>query len=432
MKNKLQRKNTFSLESLKKLYYSSKNNNIKRTLTLNKENNDISNKTVTNNNNINSSNYVQEPSNIFQSQKPANLKIINNQIKQNENIKSDLNEEENSDAKLIKSHTKVSERKSTLNKNILDKINQKKMPQRKNTFQLNYKFLQNALSKSSYKVFTTSLNQSDNKNRNKKSILYENYSDFTQRNALIIPEEDKIFDEFKKYKYFTDRYNKRFNININNNNDDKNNNIKKTNFMKLTKRKINNEKKNFTKTFYDSKGNFIPSRLDKDIFECLYKTNDDFYTQLNLYKKSKKNKKLKDYQKGLLESVKDIVSVYGYYQLQKKFDEIHKRNKYKMILNYPIIQELENKEKVIINNINKCNKNYLKNKKSRGYIRYKFDLPVLKFKRIFHESVDDKKLKDFMKSRNIDNKELLYSPKTNKDEGLEKNEINKLKLDLSE
>ena len=392
----------------------------------------ISNKTVTNNNNINSSNYVQEPSNIFQSQKPENLKIINNQIKQNENIKSDLNEEENSDAKLIKSHTKVSERKSTLSKNILDKINQKKMPQRKNTFQLNYKFLQNALSKSSYKVFTTSLNQSDNKNRNKKSILYENYSDFTQRNALIIPEEDKIFDEFKKYKYFTDRYNKRFNININNNNDDKNNNIKKTKFMKLTKRKINNEKKNFTKTFYDSKGNFIPSRLDKDIFECLYKTNDDFYTQLNLYKKSKKNKKLKDYQKGLLESVKDIVSVYGYYQLQKKFDEIHKRNKYKMILNYPIIQELENKEKVIINNINKCNKNYLKNKKSRGYIRYKFDLPVLKFKRIFHESVDDKKLKDFMKSRNIDNKELSSSSKTNKNEGLEKNEINKLKLDLSE
>ena len=428
MKNKLQRKNTFSLESLKKLYYSSKNNNI---LTLNKENNYISNKTVTNNNNINSSNYVQEPSNIFQSQKPENLKIINNQIKQNENIKSDLNEEENSDAKLIKSHTKVSERKSTLSKNILDKINQKKMPQRKNTFQLNYKFLQNALSKSSYKVFTTSLNQSDNKNRNKKSILYENYSDFTQRNALIIPEEDKIFDEFKKYKYFTDRYNKRFNININNNNDDKNNNIKKTKFMKLTKRKINNEKKNFTKTFYDSKGNFIPSRLDKDIFECLYKTNDDFYTQLNLYKKSKKNKKLKDYQKGLLESVKDIVSVYGYYQLQKKFDEIHKRNKYKMILNYPIIQELENKEKVIINNINKCNKNYLKNKKSRGYIRYKFDLPVLKFKRIFKESVDIK-LKDFMKSRNIDNKELLSSSKTNKDEGLEKNEINKLKLDLSE
>ena len=389
-------------------------------------------KTVTNNNNINSSNYVQEPSNIFQSQKPENLKIINNQIKQNENIKSDLNEEENSDAKLIKSHTKVSERKSTLNKNNMDKINQKKIPQRKNTFQLNYKFLQNALSKSSYKVFTTSLNQSDNKNRNKKSILYENYSDFTQRNALIIPEEDKIFDEFKKYKYFTDRYNKRFNININNNNDDKNNNIKKTNFMKLTKRKINNEKKNFTKTFYDSKGNFIPSRLDKDIFECLYKTNDDFYTQLNLYKKSKKNKKLKDYQKGLLESVKEIVSVYGHFQLQKKFDEIHKRNKYKMILNYPIIQELENKEKVIINNINKCNKNYLKNKKSRGFIRYKFDLPVLKFKRIFHESYDDKKLKDFMKSRNIDNKELLSSSKTNKDEGLEKNEINKLKLDLSE
>ena len=429
MKNKLQRKNTFSLESLKKLYYSSKNNNI---LTLNKENNNISNKTVTNNNNIDSSNYIQKPSNIFQSQKPENVEIINNQIKQNENIKSDLNEEENSDAKLIKSHTKVSERKSTLNKNILDKINQKKMPQRKNTFQLNYKFLQNALSKSSYKVFTTSLNQSDNKNRNKKSILYENYSDFTQRNALIIPEEDKIFDEFKKYKYFTDRYNKRFNININNNNDDKNNNIKKTKFMKLTKRKINNEKKNFTKTFYDSKGNFIPSRLDKDIFECLYKTNDDFYTQLNLYKKSKKTKKLKDYQKGLLESVKEIVSVYGYYQLQKKFDEIHKRNKYKMILNYPIIQELENKEKVIINNINKCNKNYLKNKKSRGFIRYKFDLPVLKFKRIFKESVDDKKLKDFMKSRNIDNKELLSSSKTNKDEGLEKNEINKLKLDLSE
>ena len=408
MKNKLQRKNTFSLESLKKLYYSSKNNN------------------------INSSNYVQEPSDIFQSQKPENVEIINNQIKQNENITSDLNEEENSDAKLIKSHTKVLERKLTLTKNILDKINPKKMPQRKNTCQLNYKFLSNALSKSSYKVFTTSLNQSDNKNRNKKSILYENNSDYTQRNALIIPEEDKIFDEFKKYKYFTDRYNKRFNININNNNDDKNNNIKKTKFMKLTKRKINNEKKNFTKTFYDSKGNFIPSRLDKDIFECLYKTNDDFYTQLNLYKKSKKNKKLKDYQKGLLESVKEIVSVYGYYQLQKKFDEIHKRNKYKMILNYPIIQELENKEKVIINNINKCNKNYLKNKKSRGFIRYKFDLPVLKFKRIFKESVDDKKLKDFMKSRNIDNKELLSSSKTNKDKGLEKNEINKLKLDLSE
>ena len=173
----------------------------------------------------------------------------------------------------------------------------------------------------------------------------------------------------------------------------------------------------------------MPSQLDKDIFDCLYKTNDDFYTQLNLLKKSKKRKKLKDYQTDLLEYIKDITSVYGYDLLKKKLDELERYNKFKRRTNFKFIKKLEIDEKGIIEEVNNTNRQYLRSKTSKGNKKYKFKLPCLEFKSVIKDS-EEKKLKNFLKSRNISSKnsrifisQSLKNSKINK-----KNDIIKLSL----
>ena len=198
-----------------------------------------------------------------------------------------------------------------------------------------------------------------------------------------------------------------------------------------TKNKENKEPEKFTKTFFDSNGKFMPSQLDKDIFDCLYKTNDDFYTQLNLLKKSKKRKKLKDYQTDLLEYIKDITSVYGYDLLKKKLDELERYNKFKRRTNFKFIKKLEIDEKGIIEEVNNTNRQYLRSKTSKGNKKYKFKIPFLEFKSVIKDS-EEKKLKNFLKSRNISSKnsrifisQSLKNSKINK-----KNDINKIKFSL--
>ena len=192
------------------------------------------------------------------------------------------------------------------------------------------------------------------------------------------------------------------------------------------------EEKKFTKTFYDPTGKFIPSNLDKDIFDCLYKTSDDFYTQLNILKKAKKTKKLKDYQNDLLEHTKDIISVYGYNKLKQHFDDIQKFSKFKRRLNFRFIKKIENDEKKIIEDVIRCNDNYLNDEKSKGIKKYKFNLPNIEFKSVLKEELKKKKLLELMKNKrnNSTKASKMNSSRSIKLKITKKEDKNKSKLSL--
>ena len=398
--NKLQLfNNTF--ESLKRFNSSTKKNIYKSSITSNNSNS-ISNKTILNKFDINSPASRQNSNKLFLTSYQDRKKLINKPIKKSENNKAEsIDDDENLDIKLIKSYTKGTDNNYKLNKFILDDINSRNNNDRTRTFQLINKNFVKTQNKSPYKVFKTNLNDSK---INRKIFIYEDDGFNTQRKDLLIPEEDKIFDEFKKYDYFTRRYNKKYKIQTINNNEDKKE-IKTNNSIKLSKSKTPNKNKiNFTKTYYDSKGRFVPSQLDRELFDCLYKTSDDFHSQLDLIKKTKKSKKLKDYQTELLDTAKNVISIYNYDKLKKEFDVIQKWNKYKKKLNLNFIKKLEIDEKVIIDDVNKCNAEYLKSKTSRGNKKYKFKLPILEFKSVI--KIKNKKWMEFMMNRNNETKKL--------------------------
>ena len=390
-----------------------------------------------NNSNKNLANRNYKSGTVYFSQNNI-TKLINNAIKQQEIRKNEsINEAENKESKLVKAYTKGADKNIKLNNNLLEDINSRNLDDRKRTFQLIYKSPKKK-QKSPNNVFKTNINNNIS-DKNLKIFLYEDEDEiFSRRNDLIIPEEDKIFDEFQKYERYTEKFNKRYRIKTTINNDEEDNKkVKITKSVKIqksqlsSKNKENKKPEKFTKTFFDSKGKFVPSQLDKDIFDCLYKTNDNFYTQLNLLKKSKNRKKLKDYQTGLLEYIKDITSVYGYDILKKKLEELERYNRYKRRTNFKFLKKLEIDEKGIIEDVNKTNKQYLRSKTSKGNKKYKFKLPVLEFKSVIEE-LEDKKLKDFLKRRNISQRDskLFISQSLKNSKINKKNDINKIKFSL--
>ena len=450
MKTKNERQNTFNNETdllrlnllgnsnefLNKYNSPSKKEIYKSSVTSNYSNKN-SNKIIANNFIDNSISPKYKSGNIFLSQNNNVIKLINFSSKKQEIRKNEsINEGENARSKLIKSYTKGADKIVKFQKNFLGNTNSRNFYDRKKTFQLVYKNSPKKKQKSPYKVFKTNLNDSLSDESNKKIFLYEDDETFTQNNnPLIIPDEDKIFDEINKLDYFVEKFNKRYKIkNKTSINNDEDKNIKTSKSVKIRKSKISTKKKDqekFAKTFYDSNGNFLPSQLDIDIFDCLYKTNDDFQRQLNLLKKSKNKKRLKDYQTELLDFTKDIISVYGYDVLKKRLDEIQRYNKFKRKLNFKFIKKLENDEKVIIDDVNKANKKFVR-KISQGSKRYKFKLPVLEFKSVIKKEDKDKKLKEFLKSRNVSQKVSRFSSSQSVQNNkiLKKNDTNRIKYSL--
>ena len=448
MKTKNERQNTFNNETdllkldllgnsnefLNKYNSPSKKEIYKSSVTSNYSNKN-SNKIIANNFNDNSISPKFKSGNIFLSQNNNVIKLINFSSKNQEIRKNEsINEGENAHSKLVKSYTKGADKIVKFQKNFLGNTNSRNFYDRKKTFQLVYKNSPKKKQKSPYKVFKTNLNDSLIDESNKKIFLYEDDETFTQdNNHLIIPDEDKIFDEINKLDYFVEKFKKRYKIKTSiNNEEDKN--IKTSKSVKIRKSKIstkNKEQEKFAKTFYDSNGNFLPSQLDKDIFDCLYKTNDDFQRQLNLLKKSKNKKRLKDYQTELLDFTKDIISVYGYDVLKKRLEVIQRYNKFKRKLNFKFIKKLENDEKVIIDDVNKANKKFVR-KISQGSKRYKFKLPVLEFKSVIKKEDKDKKLKEFLKSRNVSQKVSRFSSSQSVQNNkiLKKNDTNRIKYSL--
>ena len=395
-----------SFESLKNSNNSHRKTIYKSTIESNNSNKN-KNKLVLNSLNINSSALTNKSKN--------NMKLINNSIKNTENIKNEsMNESDNSKPKLIRAYTKVLDSKLKLNKFFLSEINSRNNQDKNRTFKLINKSILKS-QKEPYKVFKTNIN--DSKNNDMNVFFYQDEDIGNPWSDLKIPEEDKIFNEFKKYDYFTERYNKKYKIKDTINEND----IKEFKISKSVKfsNKIpdkNKEENRFIKTYYDSTGKFIPSLLDKEIFDCLYKTSDEYYSHLDELKKSKKRKKLKEYQNELLYTTKNVISVYGYDKLKKKFEEIEKWNRFKNVLNFRFIKQIENDEKKIINDVIKQNKNITKKKKFGGKIRFQFKLPMIKFKSVIKKTYKDKKWIDFMKNRNdiINKMSRLSSAKSNK------------------
>ena len=395
-----------SFESLKNSNNSHRKTIYKSTIESNNTNKN-KNKLVLNNLNINSSALTNNSKN--------NMKLINNSIKNTENIKNEsMNESDNSKPKLIRAYTKVLDSKLKLNKFFLSEINSRNNQDKNRTFKLINKSILKS-QKEPYKVFKTNIN--DSKNNDMNVFFYQDEDIGNPWSDLKIPEEDKIFNEFKKYDYFTERYNKKYKIKDTINEND----IKEFKISKSVKfsNKIpdkNKEENRFIKTYYDSTGKFIPSLLDKEIFDCLYKTSDEYYSHLDELKKSKKRKKLKEYQNELLYTTKNVISVYGYDKLKKKFEEIEKWNRFKNVLNFRFIKQIENDEKKIINDVIKQNKNITKKKKFGGKIRFQFKLPMIKFKSVIKKTYKDKKWIEFMKNRNdiINKMSRLNSAKSNK------------------
>ena len=216
------------------------------------------------------------------------------------------------------------------------------------------------------------------KNKNKYKLKHQNkYQNKHQKkhqkkpsipiivNPLLIAEEDKIFDEMKKYLCF--KYEK-----------------------KKLKSKSNAQKKDIDK----NKGNFSKIKPIKNKI----KTNDQIKLNYLYFSTSKVNKKiryikrkkdkqdLEEYQNNLLDVIKPSVSDYTYAHLKDKFIDIRLKNNIKYQNNYKKIKEIENIEEDIINDINKlcrkCLRTFQKVREQKEMVHYtnlKIKLPSLNF-----------------------------------------------------
>ena len=81
--------------------------------------------------------------------------------------------------------------------------------------------------------------------------------------------------------------------------------------------------------------------------------------------------------------------------------------------------------------MNKANKKFVR-KISKGSKRYKFKLPVLEFKSVIKKEDKDKKLKEFLKSRNVSQKVSRFSSSQSVQNNkiLKKNDTNRIKYSL--
>lgn len=292
-----------------------------------------------------------------------------------------------------------------------------------------------SLSKSSDKsssIFLTSNKNINNFNYNNQKYkkihfkgsshnIVDNYGNLID--PLIIPEEDKIFDQLKKIDCLTERFNRKNKKNpifksimdIKDDLKEKNEDDKDKNDKIIKRNK--NILSNFSKTFYPQ-NHFKLKYEEKDLLEALYMTSEDYFKQLNKIKKGKKNKELPDYQKELLDLIKPVVSIYGFERLKNNFDNIKRRNKIIKSWNIECLKKIEDNEENIINDINYLYNKYLNSHKikSNYFSKYnpknfKLELPNIEFKRVLKiEDEEDIKLREYMKKKeNIKEKSLQKS-----------------------
>ena len=252
-----------------------------------------------------------------------------------------------------------------------------------------------------------------------KSIV-DNFGNLVD--PLIIPEEDKIFDELNKYNAITDRYSKKnkssslFKSIISKKEKTVESTIDDLKSLKSEKEKEIKDKiikrnknalNNFSKTFYNQ-DHFKLTIEDKELLDTLYLTSEDYFDKLDKIKKGKKNKQLKDYQNELLDLIKPVISVYGFEKLKNKFDDINRQNRLDKVWDFEYLKSIEKNEEMIINDINYLYNKYLSNEnnKSNYFSKYnpknfKLELPNLEFKRVLNiEDKEETEMKEFLKKKN--------------------------------
>jgi hypothetical protein len=183
-------------------------------------------------------------------------------------------------------------------------------------------------------------------------------------NPLQIPDEDKIFNEMKKYLCY--KYEKR-RISTSNN------------------KGVKDEKK-FFKTKSDSKIKKIKNELktsDKIRLNYLYLSTNKISNKIHVIKKRKSKKDLITYQKNLLEVIKPSITDYSYMYLRDRLFNIRKKNEKKYQTNYKRLKEIETEEKDIIYQFNETCENFVRTiKKEKEYLggaNYNVKLPKMNF-----------------------------------------------------
>jgi hypothetical protein len=150
-------------------------------------------------------------------------------------------------------------------------------------------------------------------------------------NPLLISEEDKIFDEMKKYLCF--KYEKR-----------------------RAKTKSKEQKRHEKPKNSSSNTKKIKNKIqttDKIKLDYLYINTIRINKKIRHIKKKKDKQDLAEYQNKLLDIIKPSVSDYTYTHLKDRLIEIRMKNNKKYQYNLRNIKEIENKEEKIIQDFNK-------------------------------------------------------------------------------
>ena len=162
-------------------------------------------------------------------------------------------------------------------------------------------------------------------------------------NPLLVSEEDKIFDEMKKYLCF--KYEQK-QLNSKLNEVKKNLNKSKAISSKLKKNKTKNK----------------IQTTDQIKLDYLYLSTTKMNRKIRYIKRNKESQDLAEYQNTLLDAIKPTISDYTYTHLKDKLIEIRLKNSKKYPYNYKRIKEIEIEEEDVINDFNsiceKCLKTF--------------------------------------------------------------------------
>ena len=199
----------------------------------------------------------------------------------------------------------------------------------------------------------------------KKSKHHSKRIDPCLVNPLLISEEDKIFDEMKKYLCF--KYEQKL-LDNKSVETKKNNEKSKANVFKLKK----NKNKILT-----------PEQIKLDY---LYLTTTKINKKIRYIKRKKDRQELAEYQNNLLDIIKPSISDYTYNHLKDRLMQIRIKNNKKYQNNYKRLKEIENEEEDVINEFNstceKCLKTFKRIREQKEVvhsINLKIKLPLLNF-----------------------------------------------------
>ena len=262
----------------------------------------------------------------------------------------------------------VSEYKNNLLKNNNNANNQKKEVSFNHRNSFSKKMTKNYNFRNLLKQNTTARN-SEEEDRTRlylRTLYVKNYKKKPPKivNPLQIPEEDKIFDEMKKYLCY--KYEKKR--------------------LKTYDNKKEKDEKNITKTKSEFKLKKLRPKLktsDKIRLNYLYLSTNKISNKIHVIKQRKSKKDLITYQKNLLEVIKPSITDYSYMYLRDRLFNIRKKNEKKYQTNYKRIKEIETEEKDIIYQFNETCENFVRTiKKEKEYLggaNYNVKLPKMNF-----------------------------------------------------